>query len=83
MTNINSTDTFQHAEGHLLPSDFNDFSYYDLKYLEKYLCEHQTMIYKENLLYDSIGTPYWEEHKIFKFTCELMPWANNKVRLLH
>ena len=65
-----------------LPNKWADFDYYDKKFVEKFFCSRLSTTAKETYFYDAIGIETYTEYKTFKMDCVLLPFANDKIRIL-
>ena len=52
-------------------------------YVEDYLCRFQKTFYREKTIFDAVGFEYWEEVKQFNFECQILMFANSKIRVSH
>ena len=52
-----------------IPTQYDDFDYYDNIYLEWYICKHSKVIYKEQDFFDAVGYGTWAEIATFNFKC--------------
>jgi len=57
--------------------------YWDFNYIEKFVCDHSSMVYKEYLFRDAIGYPTWAETVYYDFDCTLLRFANDKIRSIY
>lgn len=60
---------------------FDDLSWEDKRFVEEYLCNRTNMDYMQENYYDSIGTVAYVDRYVFKFKCEMLPFANDKIRI--
>ena len=60
---------------------FDELSYDDRMFIEEYFCNRTKMYYYQRSRYDAIGTEAYENQFYFYFKCELLPFADNKIRV--
>lgn len=64
-----------------LPAKFDDYDYHDQMFMQDYLCNNTRVFIKEYKYVDVIGyTPYNYVY-LYDWDCQMMPWANNRIRL--
>ena len=56
--------------------------YFDKKYVEKFFCDRLGTKAQETYFYDAIGIETYTEKKTFVMDCVLLPFANDKIRIL-
>lgn len=64
-----------------IPLTWEEMTWHDKRFIEEYLCNRTNMYYRQKNYYDSIGTKAYHEVYIFKFRCELLDIANDKIRI--
>ena len=60
---------------------WDKLSWHDKRFVEEYLCNRTSLYYKQARYYESIGTDAYTEQYLFNFKCELLPIANDKIRI--
>ena len=65
----------------VLPEKFEDYDYYDQMFMEEYLCNNTRVFIKEYKYVDVIGFEPYNYVFLFDWKCQMMPWANNRIRL--
>lgn len=51
----------KHELGKNIPNQFEQYDYYDKKFLEAYVCNHTWTFYLEQDTYDASNYPVWSE----------------------
>ena len=66
-----------------LPKDsrYETLSGEQRQFVEEYLCNRTSVAYMQENLYDSIGTEAYVDRFKFRFNCELLPIANDEIRV--
>jgi len=59
--NLDNEDVYQHEAGRLIPDVYDDFDYFDNKYLEWYICKNSQIYYQEENFFDAVGEGTWTE----------------------
>lgn len=62
---------YQHERKRSIPLLYDEFDYFDNKYLEWYVCKHSGVIYKEQDFFDAVGYGVWAEVATFDFKCAI------------
>lgn len=62
-------------------TNFDELSHEDRKFIEEYFCNRTTMYYYQRDRYDAIGMEAYEDQYFFHFRCQLLPFANDKIRI--
>ena len=65
-----------------MPNKWADFDYFDKKFVEKFFCDRLHTKAFETYFYDAIGVETYTETKSFNMDCTLLPFANDKIRIL-
>ena len=60
---------------------YEDLSWDDRLFVEEYLCNRTRVTYMSENYYDSIGTVAYVDRYTYVFRCELLPIANDKIRI--
>ena len=64
-----------------LPPKFEDYDYNDKMFMQEYLCNNTRIFLKEYKYVDVIGTKPYNYVYLYDWDCQMMPWANNRIRL--
>lgn len=83
MTETNETLRNNLREYPVLPSgvQYDDLSWADRRFVEEYLCNRTSLHYQQENYYDAIGTEAYLDSYRYDFRCELLPIANDKIRI--
>ena len=60
---------------------YDDLSWEQARFVEEYLCNRTSMTYMQENYFDSIGTEAYVDRYTYHFRCELLPIANDKIRV--
>lgn len=66
-----------------LKESFKDFDYFDWQFTEAFLCERVKMSMQTIRLVDQVGITPYKKTVTFNFGCQILPFSNDKVRILH
>ena len=60
---------------------YDDLTWEQARFVEEYLCNRTSMTYMQENYFDSIGTEAYVDRYTYHFRCELLPIANDKIRV--
>ena len=70
-----------HQHRRLLPLDWDEFDYFDIKYMEWYVCEHAKIKYQEKLRVGITGGSEWSEFRTMNLKCYTSWFSKRKIRI--
>ena len=76
----NDTNIFQHRMNRLIPLDYSDFDWFDHEYAQWFVCNNTQVFFRKQKFIDAVGAETYAENTYFDFKCNLMMFANDKIR---
>ena len=63
--------------------NIDNWDWADHEYAQQYMCNNTKAYVQISKLLNAVGIETYTERSTFRFKCQLLPWANDKIRVFY